>query len=82
MSAATIRLPNDLKARISRAAEAAGTAAHNFIPPSIGRPAGQDRRQLLGGGLGRLVAPGKRLNKNPHVSSQRNQEARSCRGQG
>jgi predicted transcriptional regulator len=65
MSAATIRLPNDLKVRISRAAEAAATAAHNFIPPSIGRPAGEDRRELPGGGLGRLVVPGKRPIRTP-----------------
>ena len=35
MSTTTIRLPEDLKARIARAAEAAGTTSHNFILEAI-----------------------------------------------
>ncbi|MDE2257829.1 MAG: CopG family transcriptional regulator, partial [Xanthomonadaceae bacterium] len=31
MSTTTIRLPDDLKARIATAAERAGTTSHNFI---------------------------------------------------
>lgn len=39
MSTTTIRLPDALKARIARAAEAAGTTAHNFILEAIAEKA-------------------------------------------
>lgn len=39
MSTTTIRLPEDLKARIARAAEAAGTTSHNFILEAIAEKA-------------------------------------------
>ena len=35
MSTTTIRLPDDLKARIASAAERAGTTSHNFILQAI-----------------------------------------------
>ena len=35
MSPTTIRLPEDLKARVAQAAEAAGTTSHNFILAAI-----------------------------------------------
>jgi predicted transcriptional regulator len=35
MSTTTIRLPEELKARIARAAKAAGTTSHNFIVEAI-----------------------------------------------
>lgn len=39
MSTTTIRLPDALKARIARAAEAAGTTSHNFILEAIAEKA-------------------------------------------
>jgi predicted transcriptional regulator len=39
MSTTTIRLPEDLKARIAQAAEAAGTTSHNFILEAIAEKA-------------------------------------------
>jgi uncharacterized protein (DUF1778 family) len=45
MSTTTIRLPEALKARIAKAAEAAGTTSHNFILEAIAEKAEQaDRR--------------------------------------
>ena len=35
MSTTTIRLPDDLKARVARAAERSGTTAHSFILDAI-----------------------------------------------
>lgn len=35
MSTVTIHLPEDLEARVARAAEAAGTTSHNFILDAI-----------------------------------------------
>jgi predicted transcriptional regulator len=45
MSTTTIRLPKDLKARISVAAERAGTTAHNFILEAIAEKADQEERR-------------------------------------
>ena len=45
MSTTTIRLPQDLKERIARAAERAGTTAHSFILEAISEKAEQDERQ-------------------------------------
>jgi predicted transcriptional regulator len=39
MSTTTIRLPEELKARIARAAERAGTTSHNFILEAIAEKA-------------------------------------------
>lgn len=41
MTTTTIRLTDDLKARIARAAEAAGTTSHNFILEAIAEKAEQ-----------------------------------------
>jgi predicted transcriptional regulator len=45
MSTTTIRLPDALKARIARAAEAAGTTTHNFILEAIAEKADQAERR-------------------------------------
>jgi predicted transcriptional regulator len=45
MSTTTIRLPDDLKARIARAAERAGTTAHSFILEAIAEKADQEERR-------------------------------------
>ena len=42
MSTTTIRLPQDLKKRIARAAERAGTTAHSFILQAIAEKAEQE----------------------------------------
>ncbi len=44
MSTITIRLPQDLKMRIARAAERAGTTAHNFILEALAEKADQEER--------------------------------------
>ena len=48
MSTTTIRLPQDLKERIARAAERAGSTAHSFILEAIAEKAEQE---LLGPAL-------------------------------
>lgn len=45
MSTTTIRLPAALKARIAKAAEAAGTTSHNFILEAIAEKAEQAERR-------------------------------------
>lgn len=45
MSTTTIRLPEELKARIAKAAEAAGTTSHNFILEAIAEKAEQAERR-------------------------------------
>ena len=45
MSTTTIRLPQDLKDRIARAAKRAGTTAHNFILEAIAEKAEQEERR-------------------------------------
>ena len=45
MSTTTIRLSQDLKERIARAAERAGTTAHNFILAAIAEKAEQEERR-------------------------------------
>lgn len=42
MSTTTIRLPEELKARVARAAERAGTTPHGFILEAIAEKATQD----------------------------------------
>lgn len=45
MSTTTIRLPDDLKARIATAAERAGTSTHGFILEAIAEKAEQEERR-------------------------------------
>lgn len=45
MSTTTIRLPQNLKERIARAAERAGTTAHSFILEAIAEKAEREERQ-------------------------------------
>jgi predicted transcriptional regulator len=45
MSTTTIRLPQDLKERVARAAERAGTTAHSFILDAIAEKAEQEERR-------------------------------------
>ena len=45
MSTTTIRLPDELKARVAQAAEAAGTTSHNFILEAIAEKAEQAERR-------------------------------------
>ena len=45
MSTTTIRLPKDLKARVAKAAERAGTTAHSFILEAIAEKADQAERR-------------------------------------
>lgn len=45
MSTTTIRLPQELKERIARAAERAGTTAHSFILEAIAEKAEQEERR-------------------------------------
>ncbi|MCF8178479.1 MAG: hypothetical protein K9J74_08220 [Sulfuritalea sp.] len=42
MSTTTIRLPEDLKARVAKAAKRAGTTAHGYILEAIAEKAAQD----------------------------------------
>jgi predicted transcriptional regulator len=45
MSTTTIRLPEDLKARVATAAERAGTTSHSFILEAIAEKAEQEERR-------------------------------------
>jgi predicted transcriptional regulator len=45
MPTTTIRLPEELKARVARAAEKAGTTPHNFIIEAIAEKTDQHERQ-------------------------------------
>jgi uncharacterized protein (DUF1778 family) len=45
MPTTTIRLPQNLKQRIARAAERAGTTAHNFILEALAEKADQEERR-------------------------------------
>lgn len=45
MSTTTIRIPDDLKARVSKAAGRAGTTPHNFILEAIAEKAEQAERR-------------------------------------
>lgn len=46
MSTTTIRLPPDLKERVARAAERAGTTAHGFILEAIAQKAEEEERRV------------------------------------
>lgn len=45
MSTTTIRLPDELKARVATAAEHAGTTSHNFILQAIAEKTEQEERR-------------------------------------
>lgn len=45
MSTTTIRLSEEMKARIARAAERAGTTPHNFILQAIAEKTGEEERR-------------------------------------
>jgi predicted transcriptional regulator len=45
MSTTTIRLPDDLKARIAAAAERAGTTSHSFILQAVAEKTEQEERR-------------------------------------
>ncbi len=45
MSTTTIRLPDELKSRIAKAAEAAGTTPHNFILEAVAEKTEQAERR-------------------------------------
>ncbi len=45
MSTTTIRLPDELKARVTEAAKRAGTTAHGFILEAIAEKTAQDERR-------------------------------------
>lgn len=45
MSTTTIRLPQDLKARVAAAAKRAGTTAHGFILQAIAEKADEEERR-------------------------------------
>lgn len=45
MPTTTVRLPQNLKQRIARAAERAGTTAHNFILEALAEKADQEERR-------------------------------------
>ena len=66
MSTTTIRLPPELKERVARAAERAGTTAHGFILEAIAEKAEQDERRadFMGAAESRyagIVASGKSI---------------------
>ncbi len=66
MSTTTIRLPEDLKARVAAAAKRAGTTAHGFILEAIAEKAEQeDRRAAFDAEAedryARIVATGKTI---------------------
>ena len=45
MTTTTIRLPDDLKARVARVAERNGTSSHNFIVEAIAEKADDEERR-------------------------------------
>ncbi len=66
MTTTTIRLPDDLKARIAVAAERAGTTSHNFILQAIAEKAEQeelrsDFNKVAEERYARIVATGKTI---------------------
>lgn len=66
MSTTTIRLPEDLKARVAKAAKRAGTTSHAFILAAIAEKAEQDERhadfdQLAENRYARIAASGETI---------------------
>ncbi|MEO5699268.1 MAG: DUF1778 domain-containing protein [Casimicrobiaceae bacterium] len=81
MSTTTIRLPQDLKERIARAAERAGTTAHSFMLEAIAEKAEQDERrgefqETAEGRYAGIVASGKTV---PWSEMRRHLERRLSR---
>jgi predicted transcriptional regulator len=63
MSTTTIRLPDDLRARVAQAAEHAGTSSHNFILQAIAEKTEREElqagmRELSEQRLSRLLTSG------------------------
>ncbi|MBU0594489.1 MAG: ribbon-helix-helix domain-containing protein [Gammaproteobacteria bacterium] len=78
MSTTTIRLPDDLKARIAVAAKHAGTAPHGFILEAIAEKTGQAERRadfdaVAEGRYANIVASGETI---PWQEMRDYQEAR------
>ena len=66
MSTTTIRLPEDLKARVAAVAERTGTTAHSFILEAIAEKAAQEERhadfhEVAGKRYSRFLASGKTI---------------------
>lgn len=66
MSTTTIRLPEDLKARVAAAARRVGTTSHSFILEAIAEKAEQEERradfnQVAEERYARIVATGKTI---------------------
>jgi predicted transcriptional regulator len=66
VSTTTIRLPQELKARVAAAAKRAGTTSHNFILEAIAEKANQEERRAEFHELGErryaeIVASGKTI---------------------
>ena len=66
MPTTTIRLPEDLKARVTTAAKRAGTSSHNFILEAISEKTAQqeqqgDFNQLADERYAKIVATGKTI---------------------
>lgn len=66
MSTTTIRLPEDLKARVAAAAEHAGTTSHNFILQAISEKTAQeelrsDFNDVAENRYAKIVATGKTI---------------------
>ena len=80
MSTTTIRLPDDLKARVARAAKSAGTTSHNFILEAIAEKTGdQELRADFQAGaaqrLAKFMADGKTI---PWADMRRYLEGRAA----
>ena len=66
MSTTTIRLPEDLKVRLTAAAKRAGTTSHNFILEAIAEKTAQTERRdafhaLAEGRYAQFIADGKTI---------------------
>jgi predicted transcriptional regulator len=66
MSTTTIRLPEDLKARVAAAAERSGTTSHSFILDAIAEKADQEERRgdfndIAEKRYARIIASGKSI---------------------
>ncbi len=66
MSTTTIRLPDDLKARVSAAAKRAGTTAHSFILEAIAEKTARDESRAdfaaeAEGRYANIIATGKTI---------------------
>lgn len=80
MSTTTIRIPENLKARVAAAAERSGTTAHSFILEAIAEKAEQAERrtafyELADKRYAKMVATGKTI---PWVQMRRYLELRAA----